>query len=251
MPEPSRIIETRVFQGGPIRRGLVRALGLIWPQICPVCLARNARTQEGLCPACAARLRELPEPRCPGCGGTIDGVLERCSECLRRPPRPWRQAVSVFAFRGPVREVIHRFKYRGQAWLAAWLGARAARAWMRHGALAPDVITPVPLHWRREWSRGYNQSRLLAGEIGRRLGVPVHDLLERPRATPKQANLDAEQRLRNMRNAFRVRPKPALAGHSVLIVDDVFTTGATLGAAAETLTAAGAGEIVVLTAARG
>jgi len=223
------------------------------PRICPVCRSRTVETlAEDVCGLCRAALPPVPEPHCPACGGVLDGVLTVCSECMRLPPRPWRQAVSAFLFQGVVRDVIHRYKYNGDTALAPVLGRRMARAWLQRGAAAPDVIVPVPLHWTREAARGFNQAELLAREVGRILAVPVKCALRRVRRTPKQARLDADERRRNMADAFRVgRDGGEAADRLVMLVDDVLTTGATIEAAANALLDAGARAVVVLTAARG
>ena len=221
------------------------------PRVCPVCLAVPTPVRRRPCPDCSEQLRELTVPRCPGCGGAVDGVLAQCSECLRIGSRPWVQAVSVYPFRGEARELIHRFKYNGHTALAPFLGERLAENWLRHGELLPDIVTPVPLHWARFWRRGFNQADLLARETGRRIGVPVRSLLKRRRRTSQQALLDSSMRRRNMTNAFAVSTPVDLAGCTVLVVDDVLTTGATLGAAATALLDAGATRVAVLTLARG
>ena len=232
----------RVFTG-------IQRLAL--PDVCPVCLACLIAPPADVCAACALDLRELPSPRCRSCGGALDTPLAVCGECLRGEARPWAAAVSVFPFRGAVREVIHRFKYQGHSYLAPVLARRMAASWQRHGAGAPDVVAPVPLHWFRELRRRYNQAGLLANHIGRTLGVPACDLLRRRRWTSAQTTLDFSSRQANVATVFAARQNARTAGLRVLLVDDVLTTGATLGSASRVLAGTGAASVWVLTAARG
>jgi len=224
---------------------------LVLPPLCPLCQGAEALDDEGVCPRCRPLLQDLPAPRCPHCGGVLDGVLEACGECLAAGDlRPWTLAVSAFPFQGAARELVHRFKYQDQPWLARFLGARLAANWRRHGGgILPDAVVPVPLHPWREFRRGYNQAELLARELARALDRPLAPCLRRRRWTRQQARLSGGDRRKNLRDAFRVTrlpgPRPAL-----LLVDDVFTTGATLEAAAHALLAAGAGTVMVATVAR-
>ena len=223
---------------------------LVLPPLCPLCQRPGGLDSEGVCPDCRPRLRDLPEPRCPACGGALAGVLGACGECLAAAERPWLRAVSVFPFQDAPRELVHRFKYQDQPWLARFLGGRLAANWHRHGGgHRPDAVVPVPLHPWREFRRGYNQAELLARELARALDCPLRSWLHRRRWTRQQARLDHAARQQNMRGVFRATPLPA-GRPAVLLVDDVFTTGATLEAAARELLAAGAGSVRVATIAR-
>ncbi len=227
------------------------AVGFFVPEACPVCAGAAPGPDGELCAACAEGLRELPRPRCGRCGGAADSALDACGECLRLGPRPWRHAVSVFPYGGTVRDLVHRLKYGDQPYLARFLGRRMVRAWEEHGTGVPEIVVPVPLHWWRRLRRGYNQTALLADEVGAGLGIPVLPALVRTRATRRQALLDIDRRQANVRGVFAPRPRWPVRGRHVLLVDDVLTTGHTLGEAAGTLLAAGALAVSVLTTARG
>ncbi|HXA65093.1 MAG TPA: ComF family protein, partial [Bryobacteraceae bacterium] len=113
-----------------------------------------------------------------------------------------------------------------------------------------DVIVPMPLHWRKRWQRGFNQSALLASEIGRRTNIPLRNVLRRIRPTATQAGLTNAKRRQNVSGAFHSRPRPSLHGQRVLLVDDVMTTGATAASCARALKMAGAKRVTLLTLAR-
>ncbi|MDO8676966.1 MAG: ComF family protein [Acidobacteriota bacterium] len=166
-------------------------------------------------------------------------------------------AAAIGEYEGSLREIIHALKYEGRRSIAPPLGAlmRSAGADLLRGA---DVVVPVPLHPRRERSRGFNQ----ADDLARALGVPVRPLLRRNRYTTSQIELPKDERHRNVHDAFALADKPSafalgasadkkgLSPHVVVLVDDVSTTGATLDACASVLKAAGAKEVRALTAAR-
>jgi ComF family protein len=155
-------------------------------------------------------------------------------------------ASSYGFYEGSLRKLIHLYKYAGVHTLARPLGNYLLAALPRQERM--DVIVPVPMHWRRKWSRGFNQSELLAREVSRRTGVPLAPALRRAKTTPPQAGLSDHERRRNVTGAFR--STQALEGRHVLLVDDVMTTGATVSACAAVLKRCGAARVTVLTLAR-
>jgi ComF family protein len=193
-------------------------------------------------------VRPITPPVCSGCGEplaswrTISRGLARCGRCRRLPPVIDRMRSAAY-YEGPLREIVHALKYGGRPSLARPLAALmgAGGAGILEGA---DAVVPVPLDPARLRRRGFNQARLLAEG----LGPPVLDALARTRPTPPQTGLPAARRHANVRDAFAVcRP---VAGLTLVLIDDVATTGATLHACARALRAAGAREIRALTAAR-
>lgn len=160
--------------------------------------------------------------------------------------RNFDNAYCYGAYEGVLRELIHLYKYAGMRPLAAPLGELLGAALPRDERF--DVVVPVPLHWRRRWSRGFNQSELLARLTAKRCGVPMRAALRRMRATDAQAGLSNSRRRRNVAGAFRARE--SLAGKRVLLVDDVMTTGATASACAAALKRAGARSVALLALAR-
>jgi ComF family protein len=172
------------------------------------------------------------------------GLCGLCSAGLIR----FDAAYSYGAHDGNLRTLLHLFKYHRMRPLAAPLGRLMARALPRDERV--DAIVPMPLHWRRWITRGYNQSELLAREVSARAGLPVERLLSRSRNTPVQAGLTSRERRLNVRNSFAVPDPARVGGRCLLLIDDVLTTGATLNAASGALKQAGAARIAILTLAR-
>lgn len=220
------------------------AVDLVFPPRCALC----GRGGLFLCEECASFLPRALPPRCPRCWRPTS-ASEPCLECLEGPS-PLDGVRSTFLYRGPVRELVHALKYSGQAALAEPM-ARLMETDLRQQAVGAELLAPVPLSGWRERTRGYNQSTLLARELASLLGLPLaKDALARSRHTPPQARAaTASERRRNVEGAFVSRHR-GLAGRSILLVDDVTTTGATLEACAAALKTAGAARVRALTFAR-
>ena len=171
----------------------------------------------------------------------------KCALC-RYGIRGFDDAYCYGQYEGTLRELIHLYKYTGVQTLAKPLARMLAAALPRD--LRMDVITPVPLHWRREWRRGFNQSQLLAKCLSKRIGLPAARLLRRVQATSVQAGLSNTDRRKNVSKAFRCLRTAKVEGKRILLVDDVMTTGSTGAACAQALKKAGAARVTLLTAAR-
>ena len=200
-----------------------------------------------LCENCRRRIRRLSEPLCRRCGAELESGRATCT-CKGRL-RALTRLRSAVAYEGPVESALHRFKYQGWRRLADPLAHLLAERIVVEGLAALQIVA-VPLHPDRERQRGFNQSELLAGELRRKLalGAP-HGRLVRVRATVPQVGNDRLHRWENVRDAFEWRG-PALRGRSLMVVDDVATTGATLEACASALRAAGSGPVIGVTVAR-
>lgn len=238
-------------------RGILRsALDLVYPRQCQACgETRFCDRFAFLCDRCFASAPPLEPPWCDRCGLPFAGLAGNAVECpnCRGADLNFERARSAVRFRGVVRRAIHGLKYHGELFwipaLEAWFLAGAARHLEGEGV---EVVVPVPLHAVRERERGLNQAALLARALARARGFPFEPrALERTRPTETQTHLDREERQRNLRGAFCVRRPRAIAGRRVLLVDDVLTTGSTLGECAATLRRAGAEPSLALTLARG
>jgi ComF family protein len=171
----------------------------------------------------------------------------RCALC-RNGLRGFDAAYSYGAYEGTLRKLIHLFKYSGIRPLAVPLAGLLLRSLPLDQRF--DAIVPVPLHWRRRWDRGFNQSDLLARQLARRTGVPVLAALSRIRATSVQAGLSNTNRRRNVSAAFRCRRPERVREKRLLLIDDVMTTGSTAASCALALKRAGAANVALLTVAR-
>lgn len=205
--------------------------------------------ESGFCQECLKRLPLIYEPRCPGCGAENDGIFDLCGKCLKEDKRIWEQACSIMRMDGLARELIHRYKYGKETAIAGALGGIAAKIWQESGQQA-DIIVPTPLHWTRQFMRGYNQSELLAEIIAEKTNIPCRKILKRCKMTSKQANLDRKQRKKNLIGAFSVKKEAICRNSIILLLDDVMTTGTTLSTAASALLHAGAKQVKVLVLAR-
>jgi ComF family protein len=222
----------------------------------PLCLGCNEIVDEpgSLCAVCWPGFSFISAPYCVRCGVPFAeeiGAEAQCGACLRRPPR-FRRARAALVYDDKSRQLVLPFKHGDRTDMAGTCGAWMARAGSELLAEA-ELIAPVPLHWRRLFSRRYNQALLLARAAARRRPVRLApDLLRRARWTGSQAGLKAEERRRNVRRAFELHPRwvDAVRNKTVLLVDDVLTTGATVEACAQVLQRAGARHVDVLTLAR-
>ncbi|MBE6376487.1 MAG: ComF family protein [Lentisphaerae bacterium] len=229
---------------------MISLLSILHPG-CPGCDSEKYPSVDGsLCPECRSKLKFFdPAIRCPGCGGENRSSADLCPQCMKEPPRPWQQALSVFAYQTAGKELIRRFKFANSPELARPLGILAAEV-LEDAGISADMIVPVPLSILRYCTRSYNQAALLAQIISSQTGIPFCNALHRKISFRHQASLDRKARHKGLQNIFSVRRRAGITGKSILLVDDVFTTGATLAAAAGKLLAAGAASISVLTIAR-
>jgi ComF family protein len=217
-----------------------------------VCQEFNSRP---LCDQCRQSIRLIQPPFCYRCGRPFDPLAQGaplCSECRRGDFR-FDGSRSAGRFEGNLREAIHALKYRGRTRLAQPLGEMLAHCWAQFAPQGAEVqlVIPVPLHVTRARERGFNQSELLARVVAQTHEVALNTtVLRRVRPTRPQIALSRSERADNVRGAFEVRDASAVKGHTVLLVDDMFTTGATLNECARALRHAGAEGVYCLTLAR-
>jgi ComF family protein len=226
---------------------------LALPAQCLACQRHVARLG-GLCSACWGEFRLIEKPYCARLGIPFaydlgPGALS--AEAIADPP-PFDRSRAVARFDAVARKLVHGLKYRDRTELARWMGEWMTRAGAELTADA-EVVVPVPLYRWRLWLRRFNQSAALARTVAAAAGKPFAPMaLKRIRATAQQVGLSASERDRNVRGAFRVPTdqRPAIAGRRVLLVDDVYTTGATVNAATRALLRGGASRVDVLVFAR-
>jgi ComF family protein len=233
------------------------AVGLVYPNACLLCEVpelAGARFWQGLCSTCTFELTTDPHPTCPRCAQTVGphtDLTNGCGEC-QGAGFAFDRAVRLGPYRGKLRAAVLRIKSLGGEGLADLLGRVLADA--RGNALPRAQIAqvvPVPLHWWRRWTRGYNQSAAVARELAAALGLPFTErILRRTKLAAQAAQPTRAGRRANMAGAFQVRRGANVAGCTLLLVDDVMTTGSTVAEAAAALKAAGAARVLVAVLAR-
>ena len=224
----------------------------------PECLGCGARVDRdfSICAACWADTAFIQGAACDLCGTGLPGRQDpaerlHCDDCLRIA-RPWDAGRAVFAYSGTGRRLVLGLKHADRAEVARAVGPWMARA--AHDLLRDDpVLVPIPLHWRRLHSRRYNQSALLAHALAQATGqICLPDALCRPKATASQDGRSHDARFENLDGAIARHPRSgsALRGRSVVLVDDVMTSGATFAAASAACRKVGVGPIRVIALAR-
>jgi ComF family protein len=205
-----------------------------------------------ICEHCWDTLPFTKPPLCDICGKPIDSAkLRICCDCVKYS-RSFVKAGAVLEYMPSVHETIYRYKYKGHSELAKPLGLLMAHVASRIAWPDMDVLVPVPLHYERLRQRGYNQSALLARYMGYELNLPVLDkALYRCRDTKAQATLDRAERRANIAGAFAVSNLKYTEGKTIMLIDDILTTGATADACAQALLGGGAKAVYVFTLATG
>lgn len=235
---------------------LEAGLAFFYPPVCQLCGTNRATTSDGLvCSRCWQQVRFIKPPFCEHCGLPFSGDITTPFECANCAgiELNFSTARSAVIAKGVVLEAIHRYKYQRAMWFEPFLAdlfLREALPALRDQKW--DVIVPVPLHPTKKREREFNQAERLAARLGDATKIPVNKTaLQRVVPTNTQTLLTRQQRESNVKKAFAMRDETRLHGKRVILVDDVFTTGATTSACAKVLLAAGAGDVCVWTLARG
>lgn len=233
---------------GPISllKGLV---DLVFPTSCYLC-GRTTK-EEGICPSCEDGFERISPPFCVQCGDPFpskEALDHTCPSCMERTP-PFRRARSFALYKGGIAKALQILKFKGKTSLAIPLSRLLSSCDMDFHLY--NLVLPVPLHRRRLMTRGFNQALLLAKGLGRIHSLRVDfQALKRIKDTPPQTGLKRKERLQNVKGAFAVSDPALLKGKRVLLVDDTYTTGATIRECARVLKKAGVEFVDVLTVAR-
>ncbi|HVU07159.1 MAG TPA: ComF family protein [Verrucomicrobiae bacterium] len=240
----------------PIQNWLNVGLGFLYPEICQLCGVERATKKEGfVCRRCWQQIRFIRPPFCERCGLPFEGDLTTSFECsnCREMELHFRSARSAVVAKTTVLEIIHRYKYQRQLWFEPFLInllLREALPVLQNQGW--NLIVPVPLYSVRAREREFNQAAQLAKHLSTAAKIPLNlKLIRRISPTATQTLLTREQRAANVRGAFAIQKGAKLNGENIILVDDVFTTGATTNECARILRASGAGDVCVWTAARG
>lgn len=227
-----------------IREGLRQVL---FPLRCPVCDRIVKPYGEKICLECLGKLKPVAAPWCMVCGKGLQKEGELCEECTGGKRHAFRRARSLYDYRTAAKS-IYRFKYGGRREYGAFFGKEMARglgAFVR--SVHPDGLVPIPLHKKRFRMRGYNQAEVLARAMGAEMNLPVYaDLLVRVKNTAPLKEQNAKERQNNLKKAFLVG-KNDVKLKTILLIDDIYTTGATVDEAAEVLLRAGVSAVYVVT----
>jgi ComF family protein len=239
----------------PFNRACLKRFGLtvlefFLPRMCLFCGAGvGEEAAQAVCPECEARIEWVESPLCSCCGLVFEagGGDHPCGDCQTEPP-PFTRARAAALYEGPVAAAIKRFKFGRQIVYQPLLRSWLQRPGCRELADEADLLLPVPLHPRRLKARGFNQALLLARAFPEK---PVGlEALTRERYTVPQVGLNLSQRRDNVKGAFAVSRPEAVKGKKILLIDDLYTTGATVRECAKVLRRAGADRVEVLTVAR-
>lgn len=231
-------------------RHLKNLLKYIFPEVCFLCTTSPALKKDGLCQQCLKQIVYTHEEVCPLCSSEIVGLLDICDQCIN-VKRPWKAGGAPLKFTGTVREIIHKYKYNSNLTLSRYLVEEMTNFVSHRNFPALKAVTTVPMHWYKQFKRGFNQAELLAQGIAINLELPFIKTLKRQSLSTAQALKTRHQRQKNITHIFKVTKKQKLPDGAILLIDDVMTTGATLAACTKALMAAGSEEVYVLTAARG
>ena len=231
-------------------------LDLLYPPLCRSCGERLEKHDgRNICPACWSRIQPVPEPSCTVCGAPAETPLPEGRPCILCPEGEiyFDRAAAVALYSGVMRDCIHWFKFRFKRNLHKSLGALLQAGFQeKYPAEQFDAVIPVPLHWTRQRQREFNQAKLLAQALAAQHSLPLMDkLLIRGRRTRPQSRLGrAVHRRKNIQGAFKVIKPEEVKNRSLLLIDDLYTSGNTVNECARVLKKAGANRVCVLTLAR-
>lgn len=221
------------------------------PSQCHCCGTFLEEDEQGFCPDCLSKIRWIEPPFCIRCGVPFlspEVGDHHCGACLTGR-KYFTMARAVGCYEGPFREAIHRWKYEERNSLTSFLGGKLVEGFWRYwNSNALDLLIPVPLHPIRLRERGFNQALLLVKELSRCTRIPYNTrLLRKKRPTTPQVHLSGREREGEVRGSFHISRTEEVQGRSILLVDDVYTTGATVNECSKILLRAGAKRVDVLT----
>lgn len=231
-------------------------LELLYPEknTCFFCETHDeAINDRYICQDCEKTMKKIVPPICIKCSKPVDlnAPEELCSDC-RKHDHSFEMSRSVFAYEGIVKKGIYLFKYYNKPYFYSFFGRCLVDYMKDTNYCGFNLVVPVPLHRSKLKKRGYNQSELLARYISKTTNAPYGDVLKRVKKTPKQSQMTKEERRKNLKNAFDAKNSKIelLTGKTVLLVDDVYTTGSTADECSKMLLKNGASKVYVITIAR-
>lgn len=223
-----------------------KILDLIYPEKCPFCGTLVSHEEEGICEKCRRKLPYIKEPRCMMCGKPIQSETEEfCYDC-KKTKHMFDGGRNLWIHKDSVRQAVYSFKYQDRKCYGKTFAAEMVKGMAAYlNTIEAEALVPIPLHKKRYRDRGYNQAQILASEIGKQVHLPVEDILIRIKETNPQKTLSDIQRRKNIEGAFAL--KEDCKYHTVVLVDDIYTTGSTLDEAARVLKKSGVSKVYFLT----
>ena len=230
-------------------------LELIYPEknTCFICEAYDEKIEDKyICPDCERKLKKIQPPVCSKCSKPIEynSTIDLCPECCDTK-RYFLMSKSPYAYEGLIKKAIYSYKYHNKIYFYKLFGNLLIDFMKNISYSDFDCIVSVPLHFSKMQERGYNQSELIAKYIASELSIPYVDAIKRTRKTLRQSGQSKVQRRKNMKGAFEIKhPAEKIINSSVLLVDDIYTTGSTVDECSKTLVNYGAAGVYVITIAR-
>ena len=225
-----------------------KLLDMMFPKhtTCIICNAElNHGNDNEICESCQQDLPFSNGKTCERCGMSISSMARVCNRCKNRE-KTFKFAMSPFNYEDTIIKIVHGLKYKNQKYVVPTMAYYMAECYKQHKAKC-DLIIPVPIHESRRKQRGYNQSELIANDLKDKINLPLLcDVLVKNKETKAQVSLNYKERQENLKEAFKVVDKKMIKNKIVLLVDDVFTTGATAAVCTKQLLKAGAKEVIVL-----
>ncbi len=247
--------ENKVFLVSAIRDILLGFLDVLYPRLCFACdSSLHEEKNAYICESCLEIIKTTEAKRCSKCGlksgPGITSSGNGCHEC-KNTNLGFEKSFFVSDNTEPVRTLIHQFKYKKHMCLATPLGSLLVNLLHKKTIGEIDAVVPVPLHWKKKQERGFNQSELMAKKISKRLSIPIStNNLFRSKNTLSQTQLSRTQRQKNVKGAFRVKNPEKFYQKTILLVDDVLTTGMTASECAKSLENAGTNKVFLIALAR-
>jgi len=233
-----------------------KIVNLLYPASCQICKVKLEEWDQALCCDCFKKIKKRVPPFCVKCGKRLvprpDGK-NTCSDCEKTIPY-FDKALSVFYYKGVLKDIIHNFKYKNLRLPKEFIG-QTLDFMLKYGAAdGPDIVISIPMHPSRLFKRGINPSHVLAKDVAKKLEVRYSEgLLKKQMNTPPQSKLSRSERIYNTRDSFVLQKnkKREVRGKNILLVDDLFTTGSTVNECARILKEAGTSRVDIITLARG
>lgn len=219
-------------------------LDILYPRCCPLCGKIRPYQETGVCVECLEKLKKVEPPYCMKCGKTLENEEEEyCRDCSAIA-KSYQKGFPVFFYREPLKSALYDFKYKNQRDYAAFFAECIYRHYGKQiTEIGMDGLVPVPVHSRKKRIRGYNQAEILAAELGKRIQIPVFpDYLVRDIDTKPQKELNDKIRIKNLKNAFKIGCNK-IKLKKILLVDDIYTSGATVEACTKILLSADAEKV--------